>query len=61
MWLMYFLHVYKYGSLKPAESHFNKGGGGRWRIMEVMNQIGVRVHICGNFYSETPCTTIIYK
>jgi hypothetical protein len=32
-WLMYFLYMYEYGTLKPA-THFKKGSGGRGRIMD---------------------------
>jgi hypothetical protein len=33
--------MYKYESLKPVKGIFEKGSGGRGRIMEGINQIGV--------------------
>jgi hypothetical protein len=39
IWLMYFLHMYEFGTLKPVEVIFGSGVGGR--IMEGMNQVMV--------------------
>jgi hypothetical protein len=46
MCLMYLLHIYEYGTLKPVQV-IVRGAGRRGRIMEGMNQTGVHcMHVC---------------
>jgi hypothetical protein len=54
-----FLQMYEYGTLKSVEVILRRRGRGR--IMEGMNQTGAQRMNMWKCYSETPCTTTIYK
>jgi hypothetical protein len=56
--LMYFLHMYKDGTMKPVEVILRRGTGKRenkgW-----MDQTGVHCTHIWKCHNETPCLTII--
>jgi hypothetical protein len=56
MWLVYFLHMYEYGTLKQVEVILRRGREIEVRIMKRMKRTEVTVHLYGN----ATCTTIVY-